>query len=330
MMQVRIDSQAVDNISQLECTGAKMLGSVKSFLQPLTRHRTIFERAKFLGANILDPQSGNDRIAELLAEGKPRAIGKMGASELGGLRRFDAQRGTDGICHNWGAHRTRLSLNAGVYPEDDSTLSRFCPCYSQALGTLDLMAVWYRHGERRIVSTFAPTSVLVSLTALEPFYHERPWSRHLTGKRVLVVSPFSSTIASQYERRNEVWKNKPDVLPEFILDTLRCPLSAMLVKPKFPDWFAALQDMQQNMDRRQYDVLIVGAGAWSLPLVAHAKRRGKWAIHLGGATQLLFGIRGGRWDKNAFLNTIYNESWVRPDAADRPATLRRIENGCYW
>jgi hypothetical protein len=88
--------------------------------------------------------------------------------------------------------------------------------------------------------------------------------------------------------------------------------------------------MQREMNRRTYDVLIVGAGAWSLPLVVHAKRQGKWAIHLGGATQLLFGIRGGRWDGNAFLQKIYNDAWVRPGPADRPETLKRIENGCYW
>ena len=303
---------------------------VKSFLRPLVRHRTLIERAKFIGTLVLDPQAGNDRIAQLLEEGRPRAIGKMGASELGGLRRFEGRKGTDGLCRSWGAHRTRLSLNAGIYPDDDGTLSRFCPCYSEALGALDLMAVWYHRGERRLVSTYAPTSTLASLTALEPFYHQRPWSRHLARKRVLVISPFSASIKNQYERRDDIWRNKPDVLPGFSLDTLRCPLSAELVKPAFPDWFAALNDMQQEMDRRQYDVLIVGAGAWSLPLVAHAKSRGKWAIHLGGATQLLFGIRGGRWDGNSFLQTMYNDAWVRPGAADRPASLSRVENGCYW
>ena len=308
----------------------ELVDRVKSVLRPIVRHRTLIERAKFIGIHILDPQSGNDRIAASLLQGKPWAIGKMGASELGGLRRFEGRKAPDGQCRSWGSHRVRLTVNAGVYPADDATLSRFCPSYSRSLGDLDLMAVWYHHGERRLVSKFAPRATLLSLTALEPFYHERPWSRHLVGKRVLVISPFSETIKSQYGRRTEIWRDKPDVLPAFELETVRCPLSAALVKPVFPDWFSALESMQREMDRRAYDVLIVGAGAWSLPLVSHAKRRGKWAIHLGGATQLLFGIRGGRWDGNAFLQGIYNDAWVRPAPADRPETLKKIENGCYW
>jgi hypothetical protein len=303
---------------------------VKSVLRPVVRHRTLIERAKFIGTTILDAQSGNDRIAELLVEGKPRALGKMGASELGGLRRFEGRKDATGACRNWGSHRRRLSLNAGVYPEDDATLSRFCPSYSQTLGELDLLAVWFHRGERRLLAKFAPHAMLASLTALEPFYHQRPWSRHLAGKRVLVITPFSETIKNQYARREQVWQSRPEVLPAFELDTLRCPLSAVLVKPAFPDWFMALEAMQLEMNRRSYDVLLVGAGAWSLALAVHAKRQGKWAIHLGGATQVLFGVRGRRWDNNSFLQTVYNDAWVRPAPADRPETLSRIENGCYW
>lgn len=307
-----------------------LVDRMKAVLRPLVRHRTLIERAKYLGTPILDPQTGNDYIADLLLRGMPSAIGKMGASELGGLRRFESKKRSDGVCRSWGWHRLRLNVNAGVYPDDDFTLSRFCPAYSRALGDLDLLAAWYHHGERRLVSRFAPKATLVSLTALEPFYHERPWSRHLKGKRVLVISPFAAIIEEQYKRRADIWRNNPEVLPEFALETLRCPLSAALVKPVFTDWFEALEAMQNEMDRRQYDALLVGAGAWSLALVAHAKSRGKWAIHLGGGTQLLFGIRGGRWDDNNFLQTMYNAAWVRPGPSDRPDAVHKIENGCYW
>jgi hypothetical protein len=308
----------------------QLVARVKAVLRPVVRHRKLLERAKFIGTPILDPQSGNDRIAQLLLEGRPRALGKLGAAELGGLRRFEAKKDPAGICRSWGRHRVLLTLNAGVYPEDDATLSRFCPSYSQILGNLDLLALQFQRGERRLVAKFVPQATLVSLTALEPFYHQRPWSRHLAGKRVLVISPFSESIKSQYARREQVWESRPEVLPEFELDTLRCPLSAGLVTPAFLSWFAALEAMQQEMNRRSYDVLIVGAGAWSLPLVAHAKQQGKWAIHLGGGTQLLFGVRGGRWDDDPFLKTLYNDAWVRPSPADRPETFRKIENGCYW
>ena len=47
---------------------------------------------------------------------------------------------------------------------------------------------------------------------------------------------------------------------------------------------------------------------------------------MGGATQLLFGIKGKRWDDMG----IYNGYWVRPDETERPKGLEKVEEGCYW
>jgi hypothetical protein len=41
------------------------------------------------------------------------------------------------------------------------------------------------------------------------------------------------------------------------------------------------------------DLVLVGCGAYSIPLLAWAKEYGKVGIHLGGTIQLLFGIKGG-------------------------------------
>ena len=84
------------------------------------------------------------------------------------------------------------------------------------------------------------------------------------------------------------------------------------------------------MSQRVFDVAIIGAGAWGVPLASHAKALGRVGIHLGGATQLLFGIRGARWDNHSIIRALYNDAWVRPGVADRPGKFRNIENGCYW
>ena len=44
----------------------------------------------------------------------------------------------------------------------------------------------------------------------------------------------------------------------------------------------------------EFDVAIIGCGAYGLPLAVEAKRMGKQAIHMGGATQVLFGIKVNR------------------------------------
>jgi hypothetical protein len=304
--------------------------TVRAVLVPISRHRTLLERSRYAGVQILEPQAGNDYLSEMLLASLPMAAGKMGESELGGLRHYERYRDAQGRCTRWGAYWKRLNVNAGVYPADADVYSRFCRRFGQALGSLDVLAVWFPLGENEMRLKFAQNATPVANRALEPFYHERPWSRHLDDKRVLVVTPFASTVLSQYARRKEIWRDKPDVLPDFHLDTLRCPLSAGLVNPTCPDWFSALDSMRAEMSRREFDIAIVGAGAWGVPLASHAKELGKIGIHLGGPTQILFGIRGGRWDSHPIIKTFYNDAWVRPGIADRPENFRNIENGCYW
>ena len=109
----------------------------------------------------------------------------------------------------------------------------------------------------------------------------------------------------------------------------------------FKDWFEALQWMKDEIDRREYDVCLIGCGAYGFPLAAHVKRRGKQAVHLGGALQLLFGIRGKRWEDPNYgvkgfgvpygrYSNLMNVHWVRPEYKEKPKSSNAVEGGCYW
>jgi hypothetical protein len=86
--------------------------------------------------------------------------------------------------------------------------------------------------------------------------------------------------------------------------------------------------MKSEMDKLQYDVALIGAGAYGLPLAAHAKASGAVGVHLGGITQMLFGIYGARWEKQ-YRHHI-NDAWERPDPHKRPPGYKKVEGGCYW
>jgi hypothetical protein len=306
----------------------QIIAAIKSVLRPIAQKRLIIERMKYSGRHIAAPQEGNDLLAQLIH--KPGAVGKIGDSELRGLRRYMSHADKSGRCTSWGRSAINLYRNAGVYPPDPEIFSRFCTEYFNALSQLDVLAVWFRPREANVQRRYAPNVKLVSLTSLEPYYHQRPWSAQLAGKRVVVVTPFAQTIERQYQRREQIWAAKPQVLPEFHLRTVRCPLSAALEEPVYPDWFAALDAMKRKMAEEPFDVAIVGAGAWSIPLAVHAKSLGAWGIHLGGPTQILFGVLGGRWDANADICAFQNDAWARPSTEEKPNTFRKIENGCYW
>ena len=48
---------------------------------------------------------------------------------------------------------------------------------------------------------------------------------------------------------------------------------------------------------------------------------------MSGATQLLFGIKGKRWDDHPVISKLYNPAWVRPDETEASAIKKRSRAG---
>lgn len=164
-----------------------------------------------------------------------------------------------------------------------------------------------------------------------PWLYENPWTRVLKGKKVLVIHPFVHSIESQYKRRELLFEN-PDVLPEFAsLHVIKAVQSIAGEETEFASWFDALEYMKGEMEKIDFEVALIGCGAYGMPLAIHAKRLGKIGIHLAGWTQMLFGIYGKRWiqDQPQYAKYI-NEYWVRPSDDEKPIRALGVEGGCYW
>ena len=99
---------------------------------------------------------------------------------------------------------------------------------------------------------------------------------------------------------------------------------------KYPNWFAALDNMKSEISKANFDIAIIGAGAYGLPLAAYVKTMGKQAVQMSGATQVLFGIKGKRWDTHPVISKFYNEAWVRPLKIETPPEIKKVEGGSYW
>ena len=88
--------------------------------------------------------------------------------------------------------------------------------------------------------------------------------------------------------------------------------------------------MYKEAMKIDFDVAIIGCGSYGFPLAAMLRKSGKIAVHMGGATQLLFGIKGRRWEEREQFKAIMNDYWVRPDESEVPQNAVTVENGCYW
>ncbi|MGA2233768.1 MAG: hypothetical protein ABSH22_22915 [Tepidisphaeraceae bacterium] len=307
----------------------QIIATVKSALRPIVKHRFLIEKIKYRGQTILGSQAGNELLAQLVH--KPGAAGKIGGTEMRLCRVYLRRRDAADVCHSFGPYALWAYQNAGVYPNDPVTLSRFCREFLAELQHLNLLGVWFNFGEANARRTYAPQATLAEVKALEPYYYQRPWSAQLAGKRVLVVTPFARSVESQYQRRKDVWARKPDLLPEFDLRVVRCQqIAGLLSEKEYPDWFTGLASLKEQMAAKPFDVALIGAGAWSIPLATHAKSLGAFGIHLGGGLQLMFGIMGRRWESNPQINALKTDAWTRPSDDERPQKMLLTENGCYW
>lgn len=287
-----------------------------------------------------NPDRVSQKIYEILQSDAPCMIARFGATEINCICNYlaiikpDFFRFISGKRHPWWWERETISTmkhNAGFFSPSEEELSMFSERMLQDSLIVDILAAW-RHEERFLKKELAQ-AYKVELEYLTPFWTPAPWTRALAGKKVLVVHPFTETIEKQYLKRELIHSN-PDSLPLFELKTLKSVQSiAGECSENFKNWFSALEYMEEEIDKIDYDICIIGCGAYGFPLAAHVKRSGKKAIHIGGATQLLFGIKGKRWENYSGgydYTKFMNDFWVRPSIQETPKKAASVEGGCYW
>ncbi len=285
---------------------------------------------KYAGKKRLTLQEGNDYIAKLLESPEPCMVARYGSTELGTVKWLLAQRYgivkefSEGAMHS-------ITNNAGFFPKDQKLVRDFGELMMELSAELDLLGVFYWHMEEHIIKNYAPQATIVRARALEPWYVDNPWSKVLAGKKVLVIHPFEETIKSQFEKREKLFPGT-DILPEFELKTIKAVQTIAGEKDsRFETWFNALEYMYSEAMKIDFDVAIIGCGAYGFPLAAKLKQSGKKAVHMAGATQYLFGIKSKRSDNsNHVVAKFINDEWVRPSEAETPKNFKKVEGGCYW
>jgi hypothetical protein len=276
-------------------------------------------------------QEGHDLVGEMISREKPLMVSRLGAVELSCLRFYLEKRRTKKTAYP-GKITSSMANNAGFFPVDDDSLDALAEMYLDQLQQVDVMGVWFNQFEDVICNVYCKDAELVDLDCLEPFHFSNPWSARLAGREVLVIHPFVESIRRQYAEKRRVLFPSPDVLPDFELKTIKAVQSIAGSRVDFASWFDAYRFMCDEIANIDFDICLIGAGAYGLPLASFVKQLGKQAIHLGGVTQILFGIKGKRWEREYEDSTakLFNEHWVRPSASETPVHKNRVDRGCYW
>lgn len=300
---------------------------------------------------ITDSDKASEQIYNLLSSGKPCMIARYGSTEMFAITNY---LGVTAKHHSvwkyiqdkqsawWWEDNVKDQMTrwSGFFPSTDENLMRFGEMMVEDSKQLDILGSWLPE-EKNLKKKFNLGYLRIFLRNLEPFWSKQPWTRYLEGKKVVVVHPFAETILLQYENnRDELFKN-PNVLPQFKSLRVVKAVQSLGGESNFETWFEALDYMKKEVERVDFDVCLIGCGAYGFPLASHVKRIGKQAVHLGGALQLLFGIKGNRWEDpdygvkewgipyGSYCNLI-NEFWVKPSIQDTPNNVKQVEGACYW
>lgn len=270
-------------------------------------------------------------IGTAIADGdRSLLVGKLGSNELK-LIQWACNIGVRYGGFNWPTlwfETKGCETNAGAKPRTKKSYRELGQLFVDTLRDADIVGVFKLASEIAVVERLCNESLITQHLGFTPFFQNDPWSQELEGKRVFVVSPFIESFRKQKARSSKIWPEHPGMLPEFEMIPYRFPY---LIDPDSNlTWKQVYEDVSNLMEATNFDVALFGCGALGFPLAQKAKSLGKVGIHLGGTLQVLFGVKGQRYESQSHFAKFINDDWIYPSAGETAKAAGTIEGGCYW
>lgn len=283
------------------------------------------EMHDIVGYPVPSNEEANDIIRKYVLSDKPFCLLRPGNSEYSLATKWDEYL-------YFGSKRYKTHNMFQEIDSDMELAERWVNTFEKDMAEADIFACFSTtaHMEHYIIDKYAKPAHVILLPQIESIWLDDPWVQALEGKKVLFINPFAETMKKQYERRHLIWPEKcvlPDMDAKFLKSVWYLGKDD---NSGFGNWFEALDYLYTEASKIDFDIAILSCGPFSTFLAAQFKRDGKQAIQYGGALQMLFGIRGARWDDSDEYKGYFNEYWVRPNQEDAPKGTERLDNKIYW
>lgn len=300
------------------------------------------------GPPLLTQREGAIWLAAQVASRKVFVAGKLGTSETEALWFYLTMRTGETKYPYVSDIKKNMTVNAGLFPAKDQTIDEAIDEWASQMVTAilpecDGLAEWNTLNplqEGEILNHFSPKSKRFPARSLEPYYETESttrWTFRIPDRvKVAVVTPFALSVASQLRNLTTLWST-PVWNPALMVLPIKAHYSPYLSPDNsWPEevlaggWKTAVKAVADAVVASGAKVALVGVGALSLPIAVALKRRGVAAIHTGGATQILCGIKGRRWLTHSVISTFFTPAWIEPLADEVPSNRALVEGGCYW
>ena len=210
-----------------------------------------------------------------------------------------------------------LQTVAGFFARNKNEYFRFAFENTMALYNASVVAFWNSKNQLNLFQKLGIQKPLVTLKSLEPFTSQEDWLSSVKNK-ICVVSPFADSMRSQVPFLNKIHPGVDLSKTEF--DFIKPPQTngAYIDEITKPSWFDRLDHLENEIIMQGNQVVIIGAGAYGLPLAERLRAKGLTTVVCGGPLQLLFGIIGKRWEVRQDYQSVINQHWIRPHERERP------------
>ena len=305
------------------------------FLYNAIRKKVLDERigvrltkCKYKGVPYPGRDETNDIIAEFIIKGEPFALVRPGNGEsaFALLGEEEILFGRH-LYKRRGENYNRFALMLGGENE------RYQNLFRRDVADADIYAMFPDYLlEGYLPETYSNNSKVIDAWNMGPINAKRPWTDALKGKRVLVVSQFADYLVEQYSKREKLY-NGEWMFPEMELIPVKT-IWYFARNEQFSSWFDALNYLYDEIMKHDFDIALLSCGPFAINLAPMIKRAGKQAIQYAGELQMLFGIRGARWDDNPLFKKYFNDSWIRitkEQVGISENDSKNMDGGvCYW
>ena len=286
-------------------------------------------------------------IATSLLHNTPALIGRFGTVELECVLYSEAFPGKP-------LHPSMLEMiesNAGVFPTSEESINIWLAATRKSVESADILAVgWYSQmtkseiisqQERKLLIKWGWYSAekAVALRDLEPYYsQDMRWTSLLEGLDVCVVGSFAESAKLQVAKgEDRIWPGAGGSLwaAKVRWHWVQTGYAPVLAQGR-ANWEESPESWEEAVDwvvsevmKTNARVVLIGCGGLGMIIGSRLKAAGKICVVMGGAIQVLFGIKGGRW-ANQDISKFWNDEWTWPSADETPRGALTVEKGCYW
>lgn len=305
-----------------------------------------FQNTLFWGNQLFKDRSlSREQIFTLMSDalrtGTGFALAKLGVTETKGL-----------IWNLLNIQQSRncqlLHVESGVFPADKKYMSSWMDAYRDRSQELDIAAFPLTLETWLLSKQLWPSQHVCHPRLTEPFglcpqrHLQDPdigkdwcYTKLFANKRILIINPIASFLASRATKSifEDVWQDRafwwePAEVLAFDIPNGIAPET----RKEFGNSHNLFKHISEGLHQRsaQFDIALIGAGSYGIPIASEIKRLNKIAIVMGGHLQMVFGVYGNRWLALPNWQSIINNQWVRPPERYRPSTYLFQDNGCYW